>query len=459
MGQPSMIRKNFKLWVRLWFAYAIVAFLGVSTVLAVSSVIFERARHADAYTQANLELFLSTEIQSGMWSADPAPSPEVAEETLERLLLLRTRDRQFDGRVIGRTGDPQAAVLLSDTAGNLFVQSVSDRWRDNRISDELIVAEAQVPGIDRVLTVKLHAPFSYATTIYSTLRFLPEQTIGVFLVSTILGLLCGIVAARYVTRRLALMDKATAQWSQGNFRPKIELASGDELGVHAERLNAMSRELEASLAVKEALAVSNERTQLARDLHDTVKQNLFALGLQLASLRDRLEKAGTLDEGQQQRLTEAEQINRDAQNDLVEIIAQLRTSDEGEETLGEKLRANALRLRKKFDIAVNVDIRGDMRVNSQTGHDLVRTVGELITNAVRHGRADTVDITLKGSGEIALLSVLDNGSGFATDQPRSGLGLQSVAGRIEALPSGQFTIKSDIGSGARAQIKWRHASG
>lgn len=454
-----MIRPNPKLWIRLWVAYTLVAFLGVLTLLAVTNVFFVQARYSSTYTQANLEQFLAVEIESGEWLSEPSLKSGGVDDTLSRLLSLQRPGRRFERTVLDLVSNPEAAIELKTANGELLFAKTSDGWEIGERREQPLIASASLPRSDHVLTFKLHAPFSLSKTVASWFSLLLEQSIGAFLISTVVGLLCGIVAARYITRRLSLMDDATQQWSQGNFVPKIELASGDELGLHAERLNAMSQELESHFSVKQALVISNERTRLARDLHDTVKQNLFALGLQLASLRERLEKANVLDESKNENLAEAEQINRDAQEDIVEIIAQLRTSEERNASLGEILQANVSRLRGKLETEVGLEVLSDIPVSPIVEVDLVRAVGELVTNAVRHGKADKVQISLNTIGKDALIQITDNGSGFNPDRPSNGMGLQSVAERIATLPVGQFTISSKIGEGASAQIQWSHNDG
>lgn len=55
---------------------------------------------------------------------------------------------------------------------------------------------------------------------------------------------------------------------------------------HSEHLNNMARDLEMYLNLKQNLAISDERNRLARELHDTVKQKLFALGLLTSNHQD-----------------------------------------------------------------------------------------------------------------------------------------------------------------------------
>lgn len=448
-----------KLWVRLWGAYTLVAFLGVLALLTATNIFFVQAQYSRAYTPENLQDFLSAEIESNEGLGRIDPQSDGVEDALQRLINVRLSDQQLGRSALGLVSYPEAIIELRNAQGDTLAQAASEGWSELKASDLPLQAQAYMPEEGLTVRVKLYAPFSYSKALLFVLDLLVEQAIITFVISTVVGLLCGVVAARYITRRLVNMDDATKEWSQGNFAPKITLVNSDELGIHAERLNAMSQELESHFAVKQALAVSNERTRLARDLHDTVKQNLFALGLQLASLRDRLEKEGCLDDEPNENLCEAEQINRDAQRDLIDIIAQLRTSEELDESLGDALHTSVIRLRRKFDIEINLDAQSDLTVSPQIESDLERAIGELVTNAVRHGRANRVRIKLEIGSALANISVVDDGCGFDPNKATSGLGLKSVAGRIANLPEGKFTITSQAGDGATARIQWSYSHG
>lgn len=464
----NFARRSPKLWLRLWFVYTLVAFLGVTTLFVVSNMIFEQARHAHAYSISNLDRFLEDEVLNEQWQVKPGQvepgqnrvsDQALAEASLGRLLLLKAPEDRSEGSVLVRASSPEASVQIIDRAGLVAVEAQSDGWSLESFAEEPLTAIKPIPDTGLDLQVQLHSPLQFTRLSLTSFVLMLTNSLGPLLISTVLGLLCGIVSARYITRRLALMDDATTAWTQGDFVPKIALASGDELGIHAERLNAMSRELESYLEVKQSLAVSNERTRIARDLHDTVKQNLFALGLQLASLRDRLERADALDKTKDENLAEAEQINREAQQDLIEIIAQLRTSEEIGASLGERLQSYANRLSQKLGIAVAAQVKSHLAVAPQIEADLLATIGELVTNSVRHGSAGNVSIMLDCNQDAAQIAIIDNGSGFDPGAPTNGIGLKSAAERIEALPSGKFKITSQAGAGARADIEWSRKDG
>src|SRR5690606_10980908 len=93
----------------------------------------------------------------------------------------------------------------------------------------------------------------------------------------------GFLAARWIDLRLANLRRAVQDWQRGDFSVKVIDQTGDEIGAFGQELNAMARDLESLLQDRTDLAALEERTQLARDLHDSVKQQITAASSQIES--------------------------------------------------------------------------------------------------------------------------------------------------------------------------------
>src|SRR5262249_43149318 len=101
----------------------------------------------------------------------------------------------------------------------------------------------------------------------------------------VFGIASSIFLATWVTRRLNRVAGAAAAWSRGDFSNRIGDRSRDELGHLSSLLDGMALDLKELMQSRAQLATLAERQRLARDLHDTVKQQAFALNMQLAALR------------------------------------------------------------------------------------------------------------------------------------------------------------------------------
>jgi HAMP domain-containing protein len=98
------------------------------------------------------------------------------------------------------------------------------------------------------------------------------------LVAALTGTVYGFLAARGPVNRLNRLAEATLAWSKGDFSVSVDDSSRDELGQLAHRLNHMARQLQHLLETRRELTLVEERNRLARDLHDSAKQQAFAAG-------------------------------------------------------------------------------------------------------------------------------------------------------------------------------------
>ncbi|WP_333804925.1 sensor histidine kinase [Sulfurospirillum sp.] len=276
----------------------------------------------------------------------------------------------------------------------------------------------------------------------------------VLLLSVPIGIVCGLIASRYVTKQLQKMNEITESWRQGNFKKKISLPNDDVLMRHSEHLNNMARDLEMYLNLKQNLAISDERNRLARELHDTVKQKLFALGLQLATIKTKpvaMKFAG-------EHILEAEAITREAQHDLMEIITQLHPTEGNNTSFSERIVMIAEDFKRRFGISIELKYAELLQCNAYIEHHILRIVQESLINAVRHGKASKIVIACARHDDTITLTITDNGVGFMTKQKTGGLGLISMHERIQELPDGTLDIQSTVGVGTQITLSWRNES-
>ncbi|HEY6581531.1 MAG TPA: histidine kinase, partial [Rubrobacter sp.] len=128
-----------------------------------------------------------------------------------------------------------------------------------------------------------------------------------------LGALFGFFTAWGLTRRIGRLVRAARSWSRGDFSVTTKDRSKDELGQLSRELNSMAADLENLLQARGELATLEARNRFARDLHDSVKQQVFATSLQIAAARALIEK----DTGSaESHLSQADELVRQAQKEL-----------------------------------------------------------------------------------------------------------------------------------------------
>jgi signal transduction histidine kinase len=223
-------------------------------------------------------------------------------------------------------------------------------------------------------------------------------------------------------------------------------------------INRKSRQLlrENIANIKASLRI-DERTNLAVELHDSLSQNLSGVACQIAATK------GTLRDGSNETaryLATAEKMLSSCRTELRRCLWDLR-----ENALDENDFATAIRKTlAPVAIGVETQIRFDVprnHVNDRTAHAILCIIRELVSNAIRHGKANTLRIDGELDDHALLFSVVDNGCGFDPDAAAGAneghFGIEGIRERIKRL-GGTFTLKSSAGSGCVAEIKLRMAT-
>lgn len=194
--------------------------------------------------------------------------------------------------------------------------------------------------------------------------------------------------------------------------------------------------------VREA-AIYEDRDRLARDLHDTVIQRLFAVGLSLQSMAGPAATAGI-----GSRLTAAI-------SDLDDTIRQVRSTiyELGSAGIEQGLRRRVQALVRELDQVVGFEIRVsfdgtvDSSISDQITENLLAVIREAVTNVGRHARATEASVRLSVVDGSCRLQVSDNGRGIDQSDDHRGFGLPNLLRRAEKL-HGKFSVDSPTTGGA-----------
>ncbi len=290
----------------------------------------------------------------------------------------------------------------------------------------------------------------------ASLRQWPREVLNTLLPSAalitlfaaLIGTLFGFLTARGLTRRLTALTAAADAWSRGDFSAQVRDPSPDELGALARRLNRMAEQLENLVHSRQALAALEERNRLARDLHDAVKQQVFAAGMQLAAARRLLPHQP---EAAQAAVAQADALIRQAQQELTALIRELRPAALQDKGLVAALREHLDGWENQTGIAADFQVQHEQRLPLETAQALLRVAQEALANAARHSGARHVRVRLAWEAHTVRLTVEDDGQGFdpAAAQGK-GLGLTSMAERVRAL-GGHLEIVTRPGHGTRVE--------
>ncbi|MGZ3585278.1 MAG: sensor histidine kinase, partial [Ktedonobacterales bacterium] len=197
------------------------------------------------------------------------------------------------------------------------------------------------------------------------------------------------------------------------------------------------------------LAVVDERNRLARDLHDSVKQQVLATAMQVAAARALIDRDPA---AAQQRLDQAEHLVGQAQQELNALISELRPAALGDKGLAPALRELATEWSRNSNITADVRVQGERRTSLEVEQALFRVAQEALSNVARHSGATSVDVRLAWEGDTLTLAIEDNGRGFdVATRDGAGIGLRSMRERVEAL--GGTLLVYGLSTGTRIEAR------
>ncbi len=198
----------------------------------------------------------------------------------------------------------------------------------------------------------------------------------------------------------------------------LAITVGVLLGVMAWVVVLGRRLREQMFVIRQKLrhsAVLEERNRIARELHDTLEQELAGITMQLDLAADCFQPAPRV---AQQALETARNMSRhsmvEARRSVWDLRCQLLEDGDLVSALAQIVDPLVLREHAKVDIKIQ---GSPVRLPGQLEMNLLRIGQEAVANAVKHGRARQVYIELLYAPKSVCLTVIDDGRGFASSQP------------------------------------------
>ncbi len=279
-------------------------------------------------------------------------------------------------------------------------------------------------------------------------------TIPVAFLATIIGSIFGFFTARGFSRRFKHLSVTVDQWGQGNFAISTKDTSGDELGQLVRHLNRMAQQFQTLLHARQQLATLEERHRLARDLHDSVKQEVFTISMLVNSAKGMLpsdiERAQTC-------LDETDAFVQQVQQELTSLVHALYPVALKQQGLVAAVRDFVSQWSRQGGIAAHIEVQGEEVLSVREEEILYRIVQEALANVARHSHATLVEISLTREQDTFVLKIDDNGQGFdlETEQGK-GIGLLSMQERMHSL-GGTLLIDSILGKGTHITACYAHS--
>lgn len=261
------------------------------------------------------------------------------------------------------------------------------------------------------------------------------------------GVLFGWLASRRLVRRVRRLERATLAVADGDYTVTLPVSGRDEVGRLEANFTTMTRQLGSALAAERQRASAGaraaERARIAREIHDAISQHLFGLRMIAAGMR-------RADPGNQQARA-IECISEEALRDMQALLAELRPASLDGAGLAPALQEICAAYHDRLGVTVEASL-DDVTVPAPVEHALLRITQEACTNAVRHGNARRLTVSMTRQDGHVELAVRDTGTGFDPAAPHAGSGLAHICDRAAEL-GGTVDIDSAPGRGAALTVR------
>lgn len=261
------------------------------------------------------------------------------------------------------------------------------------------------------------------------------------------GVLFGVLASWRVVRRVRRLERAAAAVADGDYTVTLPVSGRDEVGRLEANFTTMTRQLDSAMAAERQRATGDaraaERARIAREIHDAISQHLFALRMIAAGMR----KADPAN----QQAQAIERISDDAVRDMQALLIELRPASLDGAGLVPALQEICAAYHDRLGVTVDVSL-DNVTLPGPVEHALLRIAQEAFTNAVRHGNARRLVVSMTRQDGHVQLVVRDSGTGFDPAAPRAGSGLTHIQQRVAEL-GGTVDIDSAPGDGAALTVR------
>ena len=367
---------------------------------------------------------------------------EIAENWTNSLVSITRRIANLENvdEVLGITSNMARQLLNADTAA-------LGLWNQSRTQlDMKCYATAQ--GIETHKQATVYSPLIIDAVRSGTLYRFPEDApSGAEWISPLLHR--PIHAAAIVPLRLEnqLIGGLWVTRLQANPFTDADLIGLERLADQA----VIALEYAVMTARLQSLAITEERSRIAREMHDGLLQILGYLSLEMQTMEAFL-RQGDCDAVRAE-IAKTRQSIAAAQADVRENVLSLRTTLAGDTSLVESLRDYIAEFEVQTAMQVEFvsGLSNESHLSPMAEAQLVRIIQEALANVRKHANASNVQVQLYERGQSVYLSVTDNGIGFAPMNIKNHFGLQTMRERASSI-NGVLTVNSEIGIGTKIEL-------
>jgi PAS domain S-box-containing protein len=403
------------------------AYLGRPHMLAVVRDVTDRVRSVQLLEQRVQER--TRELSTLLQISRDVTSTLQLEPLLAKTLDLLAEVVDYDAGAIFALEEHDRLTLL-DYRGPWEIRDLPRQWELGQVEHIRMV-------IDR------HQPLTIPDVHARTLRAQAWQSTWGEQLGTLAKLSGSWLGVPLIAKNRVIGTLTLEHSQPGHFTPlhaRLALAFANHVAVAMEN----ARLYEAT----QRLSVLEERHRIARELHDSVSQALYGIGLGARTAQV------TLREQPDQAAEAVAYVLELAENALTEmraLLLELRPDTLERGGLVSALSDQLTMLGRRYGLEITAALSEEPALSTSAKEALYRVALEALSNIVKHARARRVSVELTTAGRTVALSIRDDGTGFDVARTFPGhLGLHSMRERVERL-GGRLEISSAPGVGTHVR--------
>ncbi|GAA0891043.1 sensor histidine kinase [Fulvivirga kasyanovii] len=256
-----------------------------------------------------------------------------------------------------------------------------------------------------------------------------------------------ILLALIIGSILLILSMVLVLINYNNKQKSLRLIHTQKEEISRQKITELIKDQELNSFKNKLEGQENERKRIAQELHDgiggtlaSIKMNLLGLKTDDGSLKDRLNDI-TL------RLDNAcEEVRMISHNLIPPVLHNSALTEVIKNFVNEVIGTRNIVVNYEFYPKKQIEA-----IDKNIQVDIYRIIQELVTNAIKHGKAQEISIYLTMHDDYVNLMVEDDGTGFRNDGKQDGIGLKNIQSRVAAL-DGKITIDTNIGKGTNVII-------
>jgi len=286
-----------------------------------------------------------------------------------------------------------------------------------------------------------------------------------FVASVLATVIVGFPVARMMKQSLQVIRDANEKVSRGNLAYRLTMEGYGEIEDISNQFNRMADRTEKQveslqrlvnenkklLEGAEEAASSEERRKIARELHDAISQQLFAISTTVSAVSKMMD---TKPEEAKRYFTVIEKMVNDAQQELRALIMHLRPVSLEEHSLKEGIQNLLDELVEKHQhMTISTELQNIEGIPHGIENNIFRVTQEAISNIMRHSKATSFSVRLFQKEKVMHLIIEDNGIGIKEDnRKKTSYGMLTMKERIEEV-GGRFDVITFPGKGTRIEVR------